>query len=341
MNQDLLELEDDFYYPIETIFIGKNSSGKTSTLLLIDLVFTFLRSGRINKNNFYDKDVFDLEIVFYENETIYKYNGSFKKDETRQNEYFIIKEESLERTKLKASYKKDLSNAGFSKDNNFVPNIDGDTSNISKLIPPTGFNLSVANFENSVELFNIFYSVLGNKTFSALLHLFDDGIDYIKPHLNANKNIDGFSFKRVNDPTAVVYSSVIPLLSAGTIRGINLYGMSILAFKAGGTIIVDEIEKSFNKNLIENLLFMFNDSSINKMGASIIYSTHYSELLDTNNRCDNINVLHRVGNEISLLNMSSDYDCRTDMLKSNQFNQNVFDTLLNYDRLMDLKETLR
>ena len=100
-------------------------------------------------------------------------------------------------------------------------------------------------------------------------------------------------------------------------------------------------EKSFNRNLIENLFIMFEDKTINTANSSIIYTTHYSELLDKNNRCDNINVLHRSGSEITLKNMRSDYKYRTDMLKSGQFNQNAFDTLINYDRLMDLKDAIR
>ena len=43
----------------------------------------------------------------------------------------------------------------------------------------------------------------------------------------------------------------------------------------------------------------------------------------------------------ALKNMCTDYDFRTDMLKSGNFNQNAFDTLINYNRLMDLKESLR
>ena len=86
---------------------------------------------------------------------------------------------------------------------------------------------------------------------------------------------------------------------------------------------------------------MYKDKTINKYNASIIYSTHYSELLDTNNRCDNVNVLHREGTTITLKNMCTDYEFRTDMLKSGSFNQNAFDTLINYNRLMELKETLR
>ena len=39
-NDDLLYLNGGLTYPIETFFIGKNSSGKTTVLNLINLAFT-------------------------------------------------------------------------------------------------------------------------------------------------------------------------------------------------------------------------------------------------------------------------------------------------------------
>ena len=341
-NDELLTLEENFYYPIETVFIGKNSSGKTTTMELLELIFKFFRSGRVSANGFVGSSNFEFETILFSNGYIYRYHGSFKKDNSLNREYLIIENEELGKNELKASYKKDLSNAAFLKTNEFVANIGGDTSNIVRIIQDRGFNFLVNSYSHA-DLFTLYYNAFGEKTFDALLHLFDDGVSYIRPHKNDSNAIDGFTFKRVSWPKDIVVESnyLNTVLSSGTIRGICLYGLSILAFKNGGTILVDEIEKSFNRNLIENLFLMFNDKTINKHDASIIYSTHYSELLDGNSRCDNVNVLHRKDNEITLMNMSEDYNCRTDMLKSTQFNQNVFDTLINYERLMDLKESLR
>ena len=341
-NDELLSLEENFYYPIETVFIGKNSSGKSTTMELLEMVFDFFTSGRISASNFDDFGIFEFKAILYADNSLFKYEGSFKKNSAINREFLIIEKENLGKNELKASYKKDLSNAAFLKVKDFVPNVGGDTSNVSRALINKGFNFLVNSYSNA-GLFNIYYNAFGPKTFDALLHLFDDGVEYIRPHKNELKTLDGFSFKRVSSSKEVVVDAgyLERALSQGTIRGICLYGLSILAFKNGGTILVDEIEKSFNRNLIENLLLMFNDKTINKHDASIIYTTHYSELLDGNSRCDNVNVLHREDNEITLMNMSEDYDCRTDMLKSTQFNQNVFDTLINYDRLMDLKESLR
>ena len=151
-----------------------------------------------------------------------------------------------------------------------------------------------------------------------------------------------FRFQRKGEEPVLVGLDYLRFrLSAGTIRGITLYGVSMIAFIMGGHIAVDEIEENFNKNLIGNLILMFNDPSVNKAGASLIYSTHYAELLDETSRCDNINVVHRDGCSITLKNMATDYATRTDLLRSSQFDENAFDNLMNYDRLMDLKEAIR
>ena len=342
-NNDLLKLEDDFYYPIETVFIGKNSSGKTTTLSLIHTILYFLGTGRIRSDFLRDGEAFELETIFYHEGIIYKYAASFIKDSTKNPEFLIISNETLDKTTMKESYKKDLSNASFFKEHSFVANIDGDTSSVARYTAQNGkFNVFVDSIGYNTQFFYAYYDVLGKATFDALLHLFDDSVVSITPYIEGNK-FNGYYFQRVGSPAPIIVNDqyLQTCLSAGTLRGINLYGISILAFKRGGTIIVDEVEKSFNRNLIENLFLMFNDKTINKGDASIVYSTHYSELLDTNNRCDNINVLHRNEDHITLMNVHEDYECRTDMLKSGRFNQNVFDTLINYDRLMELKETLR
>ena len=341
-SDELLELKEDFFFPIETIFIGKNSSGKTSTLELIDIAFEFLRSGRIENIFFNDGELFEIEIVFYNKGLIYKYFGSFAKDLPANDKYLVIKRETLGKTSIKESYKKDLSNASFAADKDFLPCVEGDTSMVPRIVGNAGFNIMLDKVGNKTTLFDIFYNYLSKETFDALVHLFDDSVEFIEPY-RESKEASGYRFKRIgtNNPIIVKNEYLESSLSDGTIRGINLYGLSIMAFKVGGTLIIDEVEKNFNRNLIENLLMMYKDKTINKHNASIIYSTHYSELLDTNNRCDNVNVLHREGITITLKNMCTDYEFRTDMLKSGSFNQNAFDTLINYNRLMALKDALR
>lgn len=342
-NNDLLLLPEENYYPIETVFIGKNSSGKTTVLNLITIIFELLNSGRISKKYFEYKDLFSIDILFYSNSFIYHYIGKFINDGLADKSFLTIVDESITKTTFKDSYKKDLSNASFFKVDSFVPNINGDTSMVYKFAADGSFSYSVDLLSDSPLHFGLFYEWLGESVFTKLLHLFDDSVEYIRPIKEDNNSLNTYYFKRYSDieQTRVDFSALKRILSGGTIRGINLYALSILVFFNGGHIVVDEIERSFNRNLIENLLLMFNDKTINKKDGSIIYSTHYSELLDAGNRCDNVNVLHRFDDVIKLKNMHTDYDVRTDMAKSSQFNQNTFDTMVNYNHLMELKDSLR
>ncbi|HHT67316.1 MAG TPA: ATP-binding protein [Erysipelotrichaceae bacterium] len=342
-NDDLIELEPGFYYPVETAFVGKNSSGKTTTLSFIRTVMYFLRSGRISSDFLIEQFKFSFECLFYYDKTIYKYYGEFEKNELVNRDYLIIKDEMLQKAIYRKNYTKDLSNANFKKDEQFVPNINGDTSSISKkrLID---FSISIDTLEgDETSLFiigNRIDEIYGKEVFKTLINMFDDSIEYIKKTKGNNDNAECI-FKRINKPEKYVdFSYLRNHLSAGTYRGLYLFAASILAFNYGGTILIDEIERSFNKNLIENLFMLFRDKRINKKGASIIYSTHYAELLDTSDRCDNINVLHRNGDSITVNNMHSSYKVRTDLSKSSQFEQNAFDNHINYEKLMDLRRNL-
>lgn len=342
-NNDLIELEPGLYYPLETTFIGKNSSGKTSVLVLIHLIISFIRSGRIPILFMGDQNNFEIEFMFYDNGFIYSYVGSFVRSGFNDKAFLLIENESLRKTTFKENYKKDLSNISFLKENLISPAIGNDTSDIVKYrfndisILIDMISQDTSNLAILIEAINNIY---GKNAFNTLVRLFDDSVELIDS-IRLDDNSAAFRFKRVNQPEMTVTISYLrERLSSGTYRGIYLFAASLIAFKHGGDILIDEIEKSFNKNLIENLLILFNDKRINKANASLIYSTHYSELLDHSNRCDNINVLHRHGDVITVKNMSSSYEIRTDLSKSNQFDQNAFDNLTNYDRLMDLRRLL-
>ena len=84
-NNDLIELEPGLFYPLETTFIGKNSSGKTSVLVLIHLIINFIRNGRIHVSLMGDQNNLELEFLFYDNGYIYSYNGSVVRSDLNDN----------------------------------------------------------------------------------------------------------------------------------------------------------------------------------------------------------------------------------------------------------------
>ena len=164
----------------------------------------------------------------------------------------------------------------------------------------------------------------------------DDSIEYID-----YKNSDNVLFKRIGEKEIVINSSeLISLLSAGTFRGVELYIRAVNALKYGKVLIVDEIENCFQKNLVNNLLFLFNDEMINCKGAQIMFSTHYVEILDYISRRDSIFITHKENGKINIKNLYFDYKVRTELLKSRQFDNNVFNTSLNYQQLLEVRRNL-
>lgn len=69
-------------------------------------------------------------------------------------------------------------------------------------------------------------------------------------------------------------------MSSGTIKGNNLFNAVIFCLLGGGYLIIDEVENHFNKKIIELLMSIFMNQTLNTKGSVLILSTHYIELLD-------------------------------------------------------------
>ncbi|MFR1904738.1 MAG: hypothetical protein ACLS28_02660 [Clostridium neonatale] len=80
-------------------------------------------------------------------------------------------------------------------------------------------------------------------------------------------------------------------LSSGTIKGINVFLNAMLTFNNGGYLIVDELENHFNREIVSTLIRFFMNEKVNNKGATIVFSTHYSQLLDEFERSDDIYIV--------------------------------------------------
>lgn len=70
-------------------------------------------------------------------------------------------------------------------------------------------------------------------------------------------------------------------MSSGTNRLFDLLPFVVDALLAGSVIIIDEIQAHLHTDLVILLLNIFHDSSINKYGSQIIFTSHDSNLLDS------------------------------------------------------------
>ena len=128
-------------------------------------------------------------------------------------------------------------------------------------------------------------------------------------------------------------------LSSGTVKGMIIFTLAKEVLQNGGYIVVDEIENHFNKEIVTTLMRFFMDSKLNKNGGTLIFSTHYPELLDEYDRNDSIYIT-RNRNGITAENLSSILK-RNDIKKSDAYQSGFLEgTTPMYEAYMRLKKSL-
>ncbi len=349
--KELIELDKGLYTFRSLAFVGSNASGKSSILSLILKTMLFLQTGRweyIPRE--FNKERINIKTLFYLDECLYKYSFTLGKIDDMSNPSLnqyspILKEElfKMKYDKTRGIKNIDLIETQGEDVSDLFKSSLNDTSAITKLtnnkvIVDEFNNNNIVGFHEAI-VRNAFFASLNScdkELVSSIIKLFDENIEYIK-----YDNHDHVYFKRENEDEIIISNiELLSILSSGTLRGVELFIRCINALKYGKTFIVDEIENCFQKNLVFNLLFLFNDSKINSKGAKIIFSTHYVEILDYLDRRDNIFITHKNGGTILANNLYTDYNVRTELLKSKQFDNNVFNTSLNYKQVLDVRRKL-
>ena len=84
------------------------------------------------------------------------------------------------------------------------------------------------------------------------------------------------------------------------------------------------------------MISLYKDKNVNRKNASLIFTTYYCEELDLFNRQDNI-WISKASDKVELYNMYSGYNVRSGLLKSKQFYCNAFNTAVDYETLMKMK----
>lgn len=345
-DSEIIKIDENLYTYNLIAFTGSNSSGKSSTLDLIKNVLTLVKTGRwLYRKNDFNKSSIKLHIEFYLDGIIYLYDTVILPIEEAvegqiMSPFCKITDEITEYANYDGKCGKHyLNSLNFFKDNHETK-ID-DTSTLIFICRDKSNGYYLPEFsKNEVIVNKLFFeslNFLDEDLTKEIIRLLDDSIEYI--HFDGS---DSVVFKRFNNSQVIVTKKeMLGLLSNGTIKGIDLFIRTAMLLKTGGVMIIDEIENCFHKNLVNNLLFLITDKSLNKKNAQIMFSTHYVEILDIFDRRDNIFILHKVNNEVTIENLYDNYDFRTEILKSKKFNNNTFNTLLKYDQLMKVKRLLK
>lgn len=121
-------------------------------------------------------------------------------------------------------------------------------------------------------------------------------------------------------------TELVYYLSSGTTKGLLLYTLMVASLREGFDLLIDEIENHFHKTLVENMISLYKDKSVNQKNATLVFTTHYCEILDLMGRQDHIWICvanNQTNNQIELRNMHADYDVRSALLKSKQYYNNT------------------
>lgn len=342
---ELEEIAEDLYVYTTLGIIGKNASGKTTAVDLLAVVYDIFSNFRIKNtiNIFkYINKPLELDITFYHEQFLYRYIVElYKNKDSVDDNTILFKNEKLYKREYKKTYAKHLYDYDKYKQIGLNIDLPDDTSIIYSLLKTITFrgiycpsdDLMYRDYANS---FNIYYLIKNNTNIIiSILKLFDEHLENIIM-INENK----FKIIYSNNKTKEVSNKELyEILSSGTTKGFGLFTFVVYSLKTGCDLIIDEIENHFHKTLVENLVNLYKDKSVNKNNATLIFTTHYCELLDLFNRTDNIYIT-KYSDKIRLENMYECYKFRPELSKSKKFYDNAFDTNVNYNSLMEFKKEL-
>lgn len=336
---ELQEIAPDLHVYNTMAFIGKNASGKTSAMELLDACYSILGEFRLEGKH-YSYDGVKLEIIFFYENYIYLYDVQLAADSTLGNKAAFKNEHIYRKQYYKTNVKEIYDRDSFTElcDIGELPE---DTSNIFFVLKKKQTRaIYFDSFGSGTNTYQLMFNALKHYDIdegilAKILRIFDENIEDLKKLDEHNYRLTFSGEEKNLSDTQLIY-----MLSSGTTKGILLYTLMVASLSEGFDLLVDEVENHFHKTLVENMISLYKDKTVNRHNATLMFTTHYCEVLDQMGRQDNLWIC-RSGKHVSLSNMYSDYQIRPELLKSKQYYNNAFQTAVNYDELMNLKRTLK
>lgn len=344
---NLYNLIDNYYLHSACAFIGINASGKTSVLKVINLALNIIKNEPINhveaKTILGGSEKVTIRTYFYDKrkyicclETVI----TAKKAKTGEYVYSILSERLWEKPIASVKSKKYLT------DFDGIEPVDSRNSNEAYLSDDVSFIIAHNKKVNdTVDVFSLLsYTNVNVLPFTEDIPL--EVITFLDPTIEklCFEQAEGKTFihLKFRDEDEIILNNAVDLeqyLSSGTIKGIITFSMVKEVLQSGGYLLVDEIENHFNKEIVTTLMRFFMDSRLNKRGGTLIFTTHYPELLDEYDRNDGICIV-RNRNGITVENLSYILK-RNDIKKSDAYQSGFLEgTTPAYEAYMRLKKNL-
>lgn len=344
---NLYNMIENYYLHSACAFIGINASGKTSVLKVVNLALSIIKNEPINHAEtksilggakkatictcFYDKRKY---VCCLETEI------TAKKSKTGEYMYSILSEKLWEKPIASVRSKKYLTDFAGMKPTAI--------RNQDEIYLPDDVSFIIAHnkkVNDTVEVFSLLsYTNINVLPFTEDIPL--EVIAFLDPTIEklCFEQVEGkiFIHLKFKNEEEIILNNALNLeqyLSSGTIKGIITFSMVKEVLQSGGYLLVDEIENHFNKEIVTTLVRFFMDSRFNKNGGTLIFTTHYPELLDEYDRNDGIYIIRNC-NGITVENLSYILT-RNDIKRSDAYQSGFLEgTTPTYEAYIRLKKSL-
>lgn len=310
--------------------IGINASGKTTTLNAIAYTLnTFLSGKGLAYHRVFKRDIQFANYYYHEeSETLFYHTGTIRNDAFQPR---FIDESIYARSvtrKITQHNLYDVQTYTLLKTRQEVAN---DAVEGKHLDDKTSILKGYASFQNKfvidklvdehTKLRSVFIENLGKLVHQKFVQYLDPSIEILELQDDIVGIHDANAIYTLKfygkEPLTVKASELTQYLSSGTIKGVDLFIEAYYVIKDGGYLIIDELENHLNKTIVQLLMQLF-VTTANAKGATLVFSTHYTELLDTIERNDLIIVTQKEEGHILLHSMDELYG-RKDYKKSDVF----------------------
>lgn len=344
---NLYNMIENYYLHSACAFIGINASGKTSVLKVVNLALSIIKNEPINhaetKSILGGAKKATICICFYDKR---KYvccletEITAKKSKTGEYIYSILSEKLWEKPIASVRSKKYLTDFAGMKPTAI--------RNQDEIYLPDDVSFIIAHnkkVNDTVEVFSLLsYTNINVLPFTEDIPL--EVIAFLDPTIEklCFEQVEGKTFihLKFKNEEEIILNNAVDLeqyLSSGTIKGIITFSMVKEVLQSGGYLLVDEIENHFNKEIVTTLVRFFMDSRFNKNGGTLIFTTHYPELLDEYDRNDGIYIV-RNRNGITVENLSYILT-RNDIKRSDAYQSGFLEgTTPTYEAYIRLKKSL-
>ena len=328
-------------------FIGINASGKTSVLKVILLALGILNNQPIN--HIEGKEILGatenavLDIYFYAKpDAICLLRTEITSTKTKGGEikYSITAESLWENPLAKKVLKAHMFDFAEKeptsirqKDEAFLPD------DVSFIIARNKREKEAVEISSLLSMTNVNVLPVTEEIPAEIITFLDPTVESLYFEQKNGKALIHLKFR---DKEEILLNSSAELeqyLSSGTIKGIVTFMLAENTLKTGGYFVIDEIENHFNREIVATLMRFFMDARLNKNGGTLIFTTHYPELMDEYDRNDGIYII-RNRNGITVSNLS-DILKRNDLKKSDAYESGYLEgTTPAYDAYLKLKKSI-